>query len=173
MRVIEIVFIVLLFLAIISAAVLTSGLLVKTKSSSKERKNVLTVFSLLSFIIVLSFFIVITLYSEVGIPQEKYSVYYPIQNGEVYEKTWSSEKDGKFLFSVARFCLNEEGGRDIFPRVSGILKDFMNEIFSSETSVPNLFVVIDNKFVSITKEQANKILKMKLEGEKINRFLWE
>ncbi len=105
------------------------------------------------------------LYSAVGKAQDATYVYYPFNNGTIYEKTWESKRNGEFLFSVARESSYENG------KIWNIEKDSLPEVFSSPVSIPELFIVLDGKFLPISERERDEIFYMGYDETRVKKFL--
>ena len=119
----------------------------------------------IAFLLFLSWPIFGYLYPEAGVPLSISSnnSYSPFDNGIIFQKYWESERDGQYLFSVIKITRTE--------------KDTLDEIFSSDIKnlpvkeIKDYFVVFDNNFYSITKEQKDEIIKLDLDEERIKKYL--
>lgn len=133
---------------------------------SKKSENKLISFFVCIFAVVL---LSICLYVHIAVPTSisDYGVYCPFNDREIFQKTWESERNGEYLFSVVEITVDK--------------KDTLDEIFLSD--IENLqtiktnkdyLIVFDNNFYSITKEQKDKILKLDLDEVQTKKFLgWE
>jgi hypothetical protein len=154
-------------IALLSAIV---HLINKTKSDSDERNNAWGVLVLVVLIITFSIFSTVYFYQSVGVPQRgdsNFSPFDPFDNGKIFKKVWESKRGSDTLFSVVNFSLWHNGVN------SWVKKDTLPEVlFTRKQVVPDsVFVVLHNKFVPITYEQAYKILKMEISEKQIDEFL--
>jgi hypothetical protein len=117
----------------------------------------------------LPFFVAVVIflscYREVGVPVGiNNAIYSPFKEGTIFQKYWSTEKDGKYFFSVIKIT---EAKRDTLKEVSVVdIKYF--PVVKKETE--NYFIYLNNDFWSITEEQKNHILKLD-STDKIKGFL--
>lgn len=119
-----------------------------------------------SILFFLGIFLLLVLYYGVGIPiresaisheKEEYFLFSPFSSREIYQKYWDEMRGSEYLFSVVEITKTEQ--------------DTLKEIFSREKFVPDLFVVLNDKFYPITEEQKNTILELNLNEEQIKKFL--